>query len=178
MSDSDLSQIRNSVNVLARNQQTILHSVKESLSILNISRVQITENRHTLTELIVALQRTNDQIKKISEAIEKKITQLEKFIDIYLKLDLIIDELKQMTQCAMFYLENIRLQLNLLSMGRLSPSISSPNNLRSLLLEIKARLPTTLKLPKDPASDMHYHLRSRHYSDCRRSTSTRIEWEF
>ena len=133
-----------------------MHVVKESLTILNVSRVQISENRHAITELIVALQKTNTRITRISELMEKQISKLEQFIDLYLKLDLIIDELKQMTQRAMFYLENIRLQLNLLSMGRLSPSIISPSNLRQLLLDVKARLPTTLKLPNDPQVDLWF----------------------
>ena len=138
VSEDELGQIRNSVNVLERNQQSILHVVKESLTILNVSRIQISENRHAITELIVALQKKNTRINRTSELMEKQILKLEQFIDLYLKRDLIIDELKQMTQHAMFYLENIRLQLNLLSMGRLSPSIISPSNLRQLLLDVKA----------------------------------------
>ena len=41
-------------------------------------------------------------------------------------------------------------------MGRLSPSIISPSNLRQLLLDVKARLPTTLKLPNDPQVDLWF----------------------
>ena len=116
VSENDLSQIRNSVNMLARNQQSILHVEKEGSTILNVSIVQISENRHAIAELITALQWTDAKIKMIHEAIEKQIMQLEQFVDMFLKLDLILDELKQMTQRAMFYLENIRLQLNRLSM--------------------------------------------------------------
>lgn len=156
VSEDQLSQIRHSVGVLARNQQSILHVVKDSLTILNMSRVEISENRHAITDLIIALQQTDVKIKRISQEIEKQSSQLEQFMDMYLKLDLIIGELKQMTQRAMFYLENLRLQLNLLSMGRLSPSIISPSNLRQLLLDVKARLPTTLKLANDPQVDLWF----------------------
>ena len=56
--------------------------------------------------------------------------------------------------CLSFYIENIRLQLNLLSMGGLSTFIISPSNLRHLLFDFKARLPMTLKLPNDPQVDL------------------------
>ena len=74
----------------------------------------------------------------------------------YLQLDMIIDEVKQMTQRAMFFLGNLRLQLNLLSLGHLLPSIISPTNLRALLFDIQARLPSRLKLPNDLQKDLWY----------------------
>ncbi|MCG8033933.1 MAG: envelope fusion protein, partial [Candidatus Thiodiazotropha taylori] len=50
--------------------------------------------------------------------------------------------------------EHLRTQLNFLSLGRLNPSTLSPSNLRSLLLEIRNNLPTTLALIGDPSSDL------------------------
>ena len=87
VSEDQLGQIRNSINVLARNQHAVLHVVKESLTILNVSRVQISENRHAITGLIGALQQIQCKDKNISELREKQISQLEQFIDMYLKLD-------------------------------------------------------------------------------------------
>ena len=50
----------------------------------------------------------------------------------------------------MIYLEHLDMQLNMLSLGHLSPSTIAPENLRLLLLEIRAHLPPYLKLPEDP----------------------------
>ena len=156
ISEGDLDQIKESVKKLADSQQTIIHVVEKAISVLDISRVQITENRRAITGLIVALQQIDGKLSKLTAAIEKQVKELENFIEMYLQLDLIIDEVKQMTQRAMFFLENLRLQLNLLSLGHLSPSIISPTNLRALLLDIQARLPSTLKLPNDPQKDLWY----------------------
>ena len=44
----------------------------------------------------------------------------------------------------------------MLSLNHLSASTISPTNLRSLLLEIKNKLPATMRLPSDPISDIWY----------------------
>ena len=151
-----MDQIKETVKKLADSQQTIIHVVEKTISVLDISHVQIMENRGAVTGLIVALQQIDGKLSKLTAAIEKQVKELEHFIEMYLQLDLIIDEVKQMAQRAMFFLEILRLQLNLLSSGHLSPSIKSPTNLRALLLDIQAKLPTTLKLPNDPQKDLWY----------------------
>ncbi|CAC5412396.1 unnamed protein product [Mytilus coruscus] len=47
------------------------------------------------------------------------------------------------------YLNHLQLQLNMLSLGHMSPSLISPGNLRVLLTDIKRRLTATLKIPGD-----------------------------
>ena len=106
--------------------------------------------------MIGALQKIDGKLSKLTAAIVKQVKELEHFIEMYLQLNLIIDEVKQMTQRAMFFLENLRLQLNLLSLGHCSPSIISPTNLRALLLDIQARLPSTLKLSNDLEKHLWY----------------------
>ena len=48
------------------------------------------------------------------------------------------------------YLDHIQLQLNMLSLGHLSPSVITPRGLKKLLTEIKGHLPEFLSLPYDP----------------------------
>jgi hypothetical protein len=52
------------------------------------------------------------------------------------------------------YLGQLQLKLNMLSMGHLSPSVIDPNNLRILLSDIKSKLPSHLRLPKDEKRDI------------------------
>jgi len=51
---------------------------------------------------------------------------------------------------AMFCLEDLKLQLNMLSLGHLSPSIITPKFLKSLLISIATQLPPALSLPLAP----------------------------
>ena len=94
------------------------------------------------------------KLATIAEALQKQIHENKYFLEMYLQLDLDINELKDMLQNGLFYLENLKTQLNFLSLGRLSMSSISPRNLRQLLSEIKSKMPTTLLLIGDPAKDL------------------------
>ena len=52
LSSEDLDSIRRNVNVLAQNKQKITHVLQESLSILNVSRIEVAENRKSVNELL------------------------------------------------------------------------------------------------------------------------------
>ena len=62
ISEGDLDQIKESVKKVADSQQTIIHAVEKAISVLDISRVQITENRRAITGLIVALQQIDGKL--------------------------------------------------------------------------------------------------------------------
>ena len=47
-------------------------------------------------------------------------------------------------------MEHIKLQLNMLSLGHLSPAVITPRGLKKLLVEIESHLPEFLKLQYDP----------------------------
>ena len=48
------------------------------------------------------------------------------------------------------YLEHSQLQLEMFSLGHLSPSVITAQSLKRLLLEMKSKLPHHLTLPNDP----------------------------
>ena len=79
----------------------------------------------------------DEQIRKLTEAIQKCFEQVEMFIDIYSQTDIILSEIKDSVQRATFYLENLHLELNMLFLNHLLPSTLTPRNLRKLLLDIK-----------------------------------------
>ena len=57
---------------------------------------------------------------------------------------------------ALSYLE---LQLNLLSVGHLSPTIIAPHDLRGLMHSIAQTLPDNFKLASDPDKEIWYYYR-------------------
>ena len=53
---------------------------------------------------------------------------------------------------------HLQLQLNMLSIGKLSPSIISPLKLRDLLIDVQTRIAAPLRLPGDPKADLwHFY---------------------
>lgn len=69
---------------------------------------------------------------------------------------MIIDEIRSATQDGLMYLENLKEELNMLSMHHLSTNTISPKNLKTLLLEVVSKLPNNLELPRNPRNDIWY----------------------
>jgi len=154
VSESDLDHINDNVNRLARTQNEVIHIVEQSLSILNASRLEIKENRQSIIELTDAIQTLDTKVDEIKDALGQEIFETRYFLDLYLRFNLLTDEIKEMLQGALFYMENLKTQINLLSLGTVAPSLIMPRNLRALLLDIKAHLPRQLSLMGDPSKDI------------------------
>ncbi|CAC5415478.1 unnamed protein product [Mytilus coruscus] len=159
LTEDDINLIKGNVRTLAQNQKKISHILTENLSILNITRLEVSQNRDAINKLSRGLQDLDIRLVNITEAIEKQIIDLENFVQIYIQLDLITGDLKQLIQRGFFYLEHIKDQLSMLSLGHLSPSTITPNNLQGLLIEIKDKLPKYLELTNDPKENLWFFYR-------------------
>ena len=156
ISESDLEDIRRALNELSKNQIDIVHMLEEQMSILNVSRAQIAENRMAILDLVKCVNLFDLRLAELTEAIQKRFEKVETFINVYAQMDLIISGIKDAILRANFYLENLRMELNMLSLNHLSPSLITPKNLKQLLLTIKTKLPFSLKLPEDPDTNIWY----------------------
>ena len=52
VSDLDLEMIQRSVHDLVTNQESIIHDLEQSMTLLNLSRIQIAENRQSIMDLV------------------------------------------------------------------------------------------------------------------------------
>lgn len=102
------------------------------MSILNITRIEVSQNREAINSLIDDLQEVDNKLENITHEIERQINELGNFVQQYVQLDLITGELKLLIQKAMTYLEHLASQLNMLSLGHLSPSVITLTNLKQL----------------------------------------------
>ena len=158
VSQDDLNVIRGNINLLSANQQAIKHVVSQSLSILNVSRLQISENRQQINILSNSVRNLDIKIQGVVKQFRKKIVKLEGFVHLFLRMKLILDDIKNMFLRAELYAEEIKLQLNMLSLGHLSPSIITPGSLKTLLLQIQKHLPPSVTLPENPSKNLwHYY---------------------
>ncbi|CAG2210600.1 unnamed protein product [Mytilus edulis] len=160
VSDEDLRTINSNIRVLANNQKRISHVLSESLTIVNVTRAEVAQNRKTINSLTTGLHDVDLKLRNITTLLKKEIADLETFVDIYAKLDVITSEMKLMVQRATFYFVHLNSQLNMLSLGHLSPSTINPTSFRFLLTEIQSQLPAYLKLPKDPIKDLWAYYQS------------------
>ena len=136
------------------------HVVEESLSTLNTSRVQISENRQSINKLPISIDNIQERIYIVSQILEKQIVQLEEFVQLYLQLDLITEEAKTTVHNTQMYMEHLQLQLNMLTLGHISPSAITAQSLKRLLLDMRSKLPHQLTLPNDPDRELWKYYQS------------------
>lgn len=150
LTSDDISSIVNNVKSLARNQKNIAHVLSESLSIVGVSQKRILENRKTINKVISSLFDLRTESRNIS----RELQDLHRYVDIYAKMDRMMGEARELVLIAENYMQHIELQLNMLSLGHLSPSLISPKDLRELLTEIETKLPRVMSLPANPRKDL------------------------
>ncbi|KAH3755679.1 hypothetical protein DPMN_190377 [Dreissena polymorpha] len=156
--DSDIRNIQTHVNQLQESQKTIIHVLQNSLSILNVTQQHITENRHSINTLISTLRQLEDKIMHTHERLQAMTHAVQDYTVNYNSLKIMIDELRQAVFHASLYLETFKGQLNMLSTGKLFPSLISPIHLKDVLLDIATKVPNNLQLPANPKTDLwHYY---------------------
>ena len=156
VSENELDNINRNIKALASNQQQIIYDLDVSLSVLNLTRMQVSENRRSIMDLIIVVQKLDSKIRKLEQTFEQKFVRLEQFIHTYLQFKMILDNIRFITQDAVFYLENVKSELNMLSMHHLSTNTISPKDLKELLIEVESKLPNNFELPRSPRKDIWY----------------------
>ena len=64
VSENELDNINRNIKPLASNQQQIIHDFDISLSVLNLTRMQVSENRRSIMDLIIVVQKLDSKIRK------------------------------------------------------------------------------------------------------------------
>ena len=157
LTEADLSDIRQAINDLSGNQQTVVHLLEEQMTILKVSRIHIAKNRQALLDLVDCLNTFEFRMNNLTQAIQEHFEHVEMFANVYAQMDLILGGKRDALQRGNLYLGNLRLELNMLSLSHLSPSLITPKDLKRLLTQIKAKLSPTLKLPEDHRSNIWYY---------------------
>ena len=90
----------------------------------------------------------------ITNRVQQQITHLESYVHAYTHIDIVINEVNSMIDRAVVYFEQLLLQLNFLAIGRLTPSIITPDNLRKLIIQIQENIKPPLRLTADPKDEL------------------------
>ena len=160
VSESDLENINQNINILANNQQQIIHDLQYSITALNLTQIQVSKNRKALVQLVSMINGLNSEIRSLASHIDQRFIKIEKFIYTYLQIQTIIDEIKIAIQNILEYFDNLKLELSMLSMNHLSINTISPIQLKSILKEIEDQLPIGQKLPQDPDTNLWYYYKN------------------
>ena len=124
--ESDLKAIYNNVDRLAKNQEGMAHIIDENISAINVTRAEMSENSQAINKIIGSLSLLDSKIGNITQALERQVFQVSQFIQLYVSLDSVIQAIRRTIWQADTYVQHIQLQLNILSLGHLSPAVITP----------------------------------------------------
>ena len=117
--EANLKVIHNNINTLAKIQEEMAHVIDENISVMNIARVKMSQNRQTINKIIGSLTVLDTKLGNITQALEREVFQVGQFVQLYLQLDSVIQAVRRTIWQASSYLDHIQLQLNMLSLGHL-----------------------------------------------------------
>ena len=102
------------------------HIIAENILVINVTRVEMAENRQAINKIIGSLSLLDSKIGNITQALERDVFQVSQFIQLYLQSDSVIQAIRRTIWWAGSYMEHIQLQLNMLSLDHLSHAIITP----------------------------------------------------
>ena len=156
-SNKDVQKIKKAVQDLARRQNDQGALLSEALSLINITRVDVEDNRHAINDLVNATGYLMEKTREIDD-FRNEFNVLRTFVISHTELTLVVLELRDNINKFRSYLENLKLTLDTLGLNKLTPSVISPTKLWDVLLNIHHVLPRNLQLPVDPTKDLfHYY---------------------
>ena len=160
---ADERQIRNlkaGIKSLSENQELIFHQLEHQMSMVNVSRKYITENRQAINKLIIGVHQVDMKLNNLTQLLADDINIVARFVQIYSQLDLSLGLIKRMINDATRYVDNLRLELSFLAIGHISPNLLSPEELSKVLFQIRSKIPSAFRLPTHPGRKLWSYFRT------------------
>lgn len=161
--EKDINAVKQSIHKVSETQEILSHVVEDAISILNITRDATIENRNTIQALITAVDNLDDKLSHAINELDEKILRVDNFLQIYLHVDFMVQELREVVLKGSILYDHLQIQLNALSLSHLTPSVIQPFRLAEVLRDIENNLPPLLKLPFDINDNIWQYYR---YTSC------------
>ena len=152
--EKDIDEVKHNVVQLRENQKTIIHVIEHSISIINMTRHEVSKNRIAINNLITVQNKLENHLKMITGRIEKQLNEFQNYAVLYNHITLVINQIKELIVMSDRRIDIICGQLNTLSIGHLSPEIITPLHLKALLMEIQSVIPKQYELPSNPKDEL------------------------
>ena len=145
----EISAIKRSIRTLGVNQGKLQHVVSESLSFINMTHHHVVENRERINRLNQGLNQLADTFRDTASRLTDKLEKVYNALSFYILLQSTLENAKEMMMELTFHMEHLQDQINLLSIGKISPITIKPTQLKDILTDIQGQLPNNLELPLD-----------------------------
>ena len=135
--NAEISSIQMHMYKLSANQDTLIHVVEESLSILNVSRMEIKENRQRLYDVLMLIGSVEDEVINMSNHLEQEIREAMSIMVLFLRPNTLIGELKLALSRSMYFYVHFQIQIQAVAMQKLSLTTIPAERLSNLLLKLR-----------------------------------------
>ena len=152
--DDSMNDIRKAINDMSDNQEKIKHVVNQSLTLISTTHEHVRENRKKINGIVTQLKTLRNSMDDFATETSLLTKTIVSFLTYYSQLTIITDDMEELAMEAMNHLDNLKAQLDMLSMGRLTPSVVGPLHLREILREINKKLPNDLFIPIQPKNQL------------------------
>ena len=159
-SSTDVERISKQIEILAKSQEKVVHTVSESLSIINVTRTELEKNRDAINDLIESATKLDTRIDKVAqatEAVATKLVSFQNFVFSHMQVESCISEARFLAQRLINYFDHLNQKIDMLAHGRISPIVIEPSLLQATLESVVDKLPPNWDLPRSVKSDIWYY---------------------
>ena len=153
----ETQKLKREVDNLRSNQQVIRNVLKESLSLINVTRMEVEENRHAINRIIDEMGALVETFKKHYEDLSKSLGSLQSFVIAQAQIQTNLGSIRDLITAETAMIVDLHAKVSKLSTQRLSPNILPAPELVRILKSIDVHLPQQLMLPRDPRSKPWYY---------------------
>ena len=143
-------QLQKEVDSLRSNQEIIRNVLSESLSLINLTRMEVAENRVAINKIIGALGEFADTFNDVIEP-------MRRFLIVSQQIQTNINRVRDLVTAETSLMADLQGKIAKLSTKRLSPTILPANELIKILKSIEVEIPPELMLPQDPRERPFYY---------------------
>ena len=144
VTEEQLEVVKGQVQSLVERQADIVHAIEESVSVLNVTRVELAENRHAINTITEVTRELRSKMEGATDQIVNTLLPFRQFVLTYFQIQLQLGELRDSLSRATTYITRIEMRLSHLSLGHLTPTILPPLKLQTMLLAVREKIPPGL----------------------------------
>ena len=143
-------QLKKEVKTLRENQNTIRTVLKDSLSLINLTRMEVKSNRIAINQVIKGMG-------KLVSTFEGTVIPLREFVINHAQIQTNIGMARDLVTAESDLIGELQRKVSKLATGRLSPILLPAPELVQILKGIEVEIPPELMLPQDPRERPFYY---------------------
>ena len=143
-------KLRSEVQELRQNQETIRTVLKESLSLINLTKMEVKENR-------IAINKVINGLGELVSAFTGVVEPMRRFVITRGEIQTNIGKVRDLVSAESDLISELQQKVAKLATGKLSPTILPAPELVQILKGVEVEIPPELMLPQDPRERPFYY---------------------